>query len=58
MAKAIKVIDVSSADAINEEEEVEQAKQVEPRKSEEAVSEVKPEVEPEREKNHKNGRSL
>ena len=47
MAKTIKVVDVSSADAINEEEEVEQVEQVEQVKSEEeVVSEARPEVEP------------
>ena len=51
MAKTIKVVDVSSADAINEEEEVEQVEQAEQVKSEEeVVSEARPEVEPEREK--------
>jgi hypothetical protein len=45
MAKTIKVIDVSSTDAINNDE-AEQVESVEP----EAVSEAKPEVEPESEK--------
>ena len=45
MAKTIKVIDVSSTDAINNDE-AEQVEPVEP----EAVSEAKPEVEPESEK--------
>ena len=47
MAKSIKVIDVSSTDAVNEAEEVEQVESV---KQEEAVSETKPEAEPESEK--------